>query len=110
MSRSSDAEKVHRLNAAFELLSTGHGQAETVEALRERFALSRRQAYRYLVEAKQLKAPAAAVEATVPITIKVPAQAVEQLRAHARVSGLTMGEIVACALTTFLARSKRRHG
>lgn len=109
MPRSSDAEKVQRLNAAFELLSTGRSQAEAVDALCKRFALSRRQAYRYLLEAKQLKSPAAAVEATIPITIKVPAHAVEKLRAHARTSGLTMGEIVARALAAFLVRTKR-HG
>jgi predicted DNA-binding transcriptional regulator YafY len=109
MSRSSNAEKVQRLNAAFEMLRTGRRQAEAVEALCGRFALSRRQAYRYLVHAKQLKSPAAAVEATLPITIKVPAHAVEKLRRHARASGLTMGEIVARAISGFVARSKR-HG
>jgi hypothetical protein len=109
MSRSSDAEKVQRLNAAFELLTTGRSHAEAVEALCGRFALSRRQAYRYLLHAKQLRSPATAVEATIPITIKVPAHAVEKLRAHAQASGLTMGEIVARALTAFLARTKR-HG
>jgi predicted DNA-binding transcriptional regulator YafY len=109
MSRSSDAEKVQRLNVAFELLSRGRSQAEAADALCERFALSRRQAYRYLVDARQLKSPAAAVEATVPITIKVPAHVVEKLRAHARASGLTMGEIVARAISVLLARTKR-HG
>jgi hypothetical protein len=109
MPRSSDAEKVQRLNVAFELLSRGRSHTEAADALCGRFALSRRQAYRYLLDAKQLKSPAAAVEATVPITIKVPAHAVERLRAHARASGLTMGEIVARAITVFLARTKR-HG
>jgi hypothetical protein len=109
MSRSSDAEKVQRLNAAFELLSRGRSQAAAAETLCERFALSRRQAYRYVLDAKQLKSPAAAVEATIPITIKVPVQAVEKLRAYARTSGMTMGEIVSRAITVFLARTKR-HG
>lgn len=109
MSRSSDAEKVQRLNAAFELLGKGHGQAEAADTLCKRFALSRRQAYRYLLDARQLKSPAAAIEATIPITIKVPAHAVEKLRAYARASGMTMGEIVARAITLFLARTKR-HG
>lgn len=109
MPRSSDAEKVQRLNAAFELLGSGHSHAEAADSLCERFALSRRQAYRYLLDAKQLKSPAAPVEATIPITIKVPAHAVEKLRAYARASGLTMGEIVSRAISVFLARP-RRHG
>jgi hypothetical protein len=109
MSRSSDAAKVQRLNAAYELLGSGCSHAAAADSLCERFALSRRQAYRYLLDAKQLKSPVAPVEATIPITIKVPAHAVEMLRAHAVSSGMTMGEIVSRAIALFLARH-RRHG
>ena len=109
MSRSSDAEKVQRLNSAFELLSAGHSLAAAADALCQRFALSRRQAYRYLLEARHLRAPAAAVEPTIPITIKVPAPVAERLRAYSAASGMTMGEIVARAVLKFLART-RRHG
>jgi hypothetical protein len=109
MPRSSDAEKVQRLNAAFELLGSGRSHAEAADTLCERFALSRRQAYRYVLNAQQLEARAAPIEVTIPITIKVPARAVDALRAHARISGMTMGEIVSRAITAFLARSKR-HG
>lgn len=109
MPRSSDAEKVQRLNCAFELLTAGYSLAAAGDALCERFALSRRQAYRYLLEAKHLKTPAAAVEATIPITIKVPAATVEKLRAYSHTNGMTMGEIVSRALSAFLART-RRHG
>jgi hypothetical protein len=107
--RSSDAEKVQRLNCAFELLAAGYSLAAAADALCERFALSRRQAYRYLLEAKHLKAPAAPVEATIPITIKVPAQTVRLLRAYAHSNGMTMGEIVARAVSALVART-RRHG
>jgi predicted DNA-binding transcriptional regulator YafY len=107
--RSSDAQKVQRLNSAFELLTAGYTLAAAADALCQRYALSRRQAYRYLLEAKRLRAPAAAVEATIPITIKVPAATVERLRAYAHTSGMTMGEIVSRAVSAFLART-RRHG
>jgi hypothetical protein len=107
--RSSDAEKVQRLNCAFELLSAGYSLAAAADALCERFTLSRRQAYRYLLQAQHLKTPAAPVQATIPITIKVPAVTVERLRTYSHTSGMTMGEIVARALSAFLART-RRHG
>ena len=109
MARSSDAEKVQRLNSAFELLADGYSLAAAADALCEQFALSRRQAYRYLLEAKHLKMPAAPVEATIPITIKVPALVVEKLRAYADATGMTMGEIVSRAVSAFVART-RRHG
>jgi antitoxin component of RelBE/YafQ-DinJ toxin-antitoxin module len=107
--RSSDAEKVQRLNSAFELLAAGYSLAAAADAVCERYGLSRRQAYRYLLEARDLKAPAAPVEATIPITIKVPAQTVQTLRAYSRSSGMTMGEIVSRAVSALLART-RRHG
>jgi predicted DNA-binding transcriptional regulator YafY len=109
VSRSSDAEKVQRLNSAFELLAAGYSLAAAADALCQSFALSRRQAYRYLLEARQLRAPAAAAQPTIPVTIKVPAQVVEKLRAYSAASGMTMGEIVSRAVSRFLARP-RRHG
>jgi predicted DNA-binding transcriptional regulator YafY len=107
--RSSDAQKVQRLNSAFELLAAGYSLAAAADALCKRYTLSRRQAYRYLLEARDLRAPAAPVEATIPITIKVPAQTVQMLRAYSYSSGMTMGEIVSRAVSAFLART-RRHG
>jgi hypothetical protein len=109
MARSSDVERVQRLNRAFELLAAGHSVGEAADALCERFALSRRQAYRYLLQAQRLRGPAVAVEAKIPITIKVPAPVVERLRAYAHARGMTISEIVSRAIARFLART-RRHG
>jgi predicted transcriptional regulator len=50
-----------------------------------------------------------AVEAKIPITIKVPAPVVERLRAYAHARGMTISEIVSRAIARFLART-RRHG
>ena len=48
MTRSSNTDKTHRLNAAFNLLAQGYTLAEAAGALTQQFGLSRRQAYRYL--------------------------------------------------------------
>jgi hypothetical protein len=45
----------------------------------------------------------------VPVTLKLPPRTVEQLRKHARSSGLTMGAIVTGALNAFLVALKK-HG
>jgi len=57
MTRSSNTDKTHRLNAAFNLLAQGYPLAEAAEALTQQFGLSRRQAYRYLQEAQEIDAP-----------------------------------------------------
>ena len=109
MPRSTDSERAQRLNSAFDLLARGYRLAEAAEAMSQTFALSRRQAYRYLREAQGLTRPVAACEPSIAFTIKVPAEVVAELRAYAHSSGLTMGEIVARAVSALLAKA-RRHG
>ena len=108
MARATDAQRAQRLNRARELLADGASLSEAAEALIESFALSRRQAYRYLQEAQTLPQPLAVGPPTVPLTLKVPAPVVVALREHARATGLTMGAIVARALSAFLARAAGR--
>jgi hypothetical protein len=67
------------------------------------------QAQHIAQEASQLSGPIEVPEATVPITLKLPPQTVELLRKCARRSGLTIGAIVASALSAFL-RALKRHG
>ncbi len=78
--------------------------------LEDEFALSRRQAYRYLEHAAALSAPVPAVEPTVAMTFKLPLSLVRALRAHARRSGLTLGQIVTQALAALLGPLSRRRG
>ena len=109
MTRSSNIEKIHRLNAAFNLLSQGYPLDEAAEALSQQFGLSRRQAYRYLQEAQGINAPVLVASPSIPITIKIPADVVQRLRSHAQTSGMTIGEIVAQALVSFIDKL-HRHG
>jgi hypothetical protein len=109
MSRATDSERAQRVNSAFDLLARGHSLNEAAQVLTESFALSRRQAYRYLADAQALARPLPVAQPTIPVTIKVPGEVVRELRAYAQTSGRTMGEIVAHALSAYLARA-RRHG
>ncbi len=108
MPRSSHAEKIQRLNAAFDLLAKGYTLAEAAPMLSEESGSSLRQAYRYLHEAQSIKRPVPVTAPTIPITIKVREDVVAQLRAHARNNGLTIGEVVARAVVRWLAREHRR--
>jgi len=110
MARATKVHKARRLNAAHRLLAQQTEAAEAARQLEDEFALSRRQAYRYLEQAAALSAPVPAVEPTVAITFKLPVSLVRALRAYARRSGLTLGQIVTQALTAVLGAFHRRRG
>jgi hypothetical protein len=98
-----------RLNAAHSLLARGIGMTEAVMSLSLQFGLSRRQAYRYLQEAQTISHPVPVVAPSVPITLKIPANIVREVRAYSVISGLTLSEIVTRAITAFLT-AVRGHG
>ena len=64
--------------------------------------MSQRQAYRCVHTARTMSGPVTAAERSVPITLELPMGVVSALRAYARQSGLTMGEIVSRALAKVL--------
>jgi len=109
MARSTDAQKAERLNAAHRLLARGTDLADAATVLSRDFGLSRRQAYRYLEEAEAIGHPVPITEPSVPITLKIPGSVVRDLRSYSAVSGLTLGEVVARAISTFL-KATRTHG
>jgi hypothetical protein len=109
MARSNKADKARQLNAAYKMLVSDIPLSEAMQRLSREFDLSERQAYRYLEEATHLERPVEVSEATVPITLKLPAGTARLLRAYARSSGLTIGAIVTHAVAAFLS-TQRRHG
>ena len=109
MARSTDAQKSERLNAAHSLLARGIGLREAVTSLSRQFGISQRQAYRYLQEAETIGQPVPVVAPSVPITLKIPANIVGEVRAYSVISGLTLSEIVTRAITAFLT-AVRGHG
>jgi len=106
MARATKAHKARLLNAAYRLAQRTD-VADGARQLENEFALSRRQAYRYLEQAAALSAPVPAVEPTVAITFKLPVSLVRALRSYARRSGLTLGQIVTQALSAFLGTFRR---
>ena len=101
-------EQAERVNAAADLLAAGMPVAEATGALAGRFAVSVRQARRYVDQAAaggRVPVP----EATVVFTVKVPARLAAAVREHARLSGRTISAVVAQALEEFLTRGRRNH-
>lgn len=108
MARSTKSEKSERLNAAYRLLMRKIDTAEAAAWLARDFAISLRQAYRYLEEAQTIGHPIPVLEPSEPITFKLPVDVIRRLRAYSAAHGMTLSEIVALALKTFHAA--RRHG
>ena len=107
MSRATKAHKAQLLNAAHRLLAQPIETADAARRLADEFALSPRQAYRYLAQAATLGGPVPVVERTVSVTFKLPVSIVRALRAFARRSGRTLGQVVSEALAAFLGTARR---
>ena len=102
MSRSTGAQKAGRLNAAHGLLARGQSVAEAALSLSRQFAMSRRQAYRYVEEAQTIGRPVVAAEPTAAVTFKLPPSLVDAIRARAAAEGMTISDMVSRALRAFL--------
>jgi predicted DNA-binding transcriptional regulator YafY len=72
MARISDARKAERPNHAWRLLQHGGDLSEAAERMARDCAISTRQAYRYLEQARSLKAPVAVGDEKVAFTVKLP--------------------------------------
>ena len=76
---------------------------EATTAMSRAFGLSQRQAYRYLHAARGLDQPALVPAASIPVTIKIPGDVVEAMRAHAKTQWLDHGrDRGACRVDVFV--------
>ena len=106
--RAPAVQHAERINAAADLAEAGVLPAEAARVLAGRFAVSVRQARRYVDQAAaggRVPVPGAKVV----FTVKLPAALVARVRAHAREAGVTISALVAQALEEFLARGPRNH-
>ena len=104
MARISDARKAERLNHAWRLLQRGHDLSDLVKRMVRDCSISERQAYRYLEQARSLKAPVVIGDEKVAFTVKLPRSLVRQVREYARARRLSLSELVGRALRRLLAR------
>jgi hypothetical protein len=107
MGRASDAQKAERLNRARELLRRVDPPAAVAQLARD-FAISPRQAHRYLHQAQRLKAPVTAGEPKRAFTVKLPVSVIQRVRLYASVQRLSISEVVSRALLALLPRGGGR--
>ena len=101
-------EYAERINAAAELVESGMPVAEAAAALAGRFAVSVRQARRY-VDTAAAGGRVPVPQTSVVFTVKLPAPLAARVRAHARDSESTISAVVVRALTEFFQRGRRNH-
>jgi predicted DNA-binding transcriptional regulator YafY len=102
MSRATELQKTERLNTAHGLLARGLSVAEAAVSLSRQFAMSRRQAYRYVETAQAIGQPVPIAEPRMAVTFKLGPSLVELIRARAAAEGTTISDIVSRALRAFL--------
>jgi hypothetical protein len=104
--RTPAALHAERINAAADLAAAGVPAAEAARVLAGRFAVSARQARRYVDQAAaggRVEVP----EATVVFTVKLPGRLADRVRSHAREHHAAISAVVARALAEFLDRGHR---
>ena len=95
-----------RINAAIKMLKHRPSRSEAAKALVEDHGVSRRQAYRYVQEAKEMRQAVALPEEKVVFTVKLPKSLALRVRRLAKSSGETISIIVTQALERFLRRGR----
>jgi predicted HicB family RNase H-like nuclease len=108
MTRSPNSELARRINVTLDLLRTSCSNDEVIGALRRRYRVSKRQAYRYLLEAQGTTGKLPVPERKGVFTVKLPLSLISRLRQLASSTGASLSTLVSQALEAFLKR--REHG
>lgn len=98
-----------RVNRAVELLAE-LAPADAVRALEVEYALSERQARRYVNAAQVTPGGVAVPERTAVFTVRLAPSLIAGLRRHASSRGLTVSAAVAQAVRLYLDQVHERHG
>ncbi len=85
-------------------------ERETHRWLQQRSGLGELLGVDFEIPAAGLSDPVPAVEPTVAITFKLPVSTVRAIRAYARRSGLSLGQVVTQAVTALLDSIRQRRG
>lgn len=108
MTRSPNSELAQRINATLDLLRISSSNDEVIVALRRRYRVSKRQAYRYILEAQKTTRKLPIPERKGVFTVKLPLGLMARLRQLASSTGTSLSVLVRQALEAFLKR--REHG
>lgn len=100
--RSNIKENILRLNFVYKQLRKGKSRAEILKIVMKKFAISLRQAQRYLEESEKLNAPKNIPESKSVLTINLPMSLIKRIRICAKEIGIPLSELVRVALENCL--------
>jgi len=108
MGKSSNLERAKRINSARAFINRYDISAKAVSAMIDQYGISKRQAYRYIQEAKIIGKDVPIPDTKIAFTVKLSQNLIQALREHAKDTGKTLSEIVARSLEAFLQNGQRR--
>lgn len=109
MTKSSESEQARRVNATVRLLKQKASPQQALGWLISHYGISRRQAYRYLLQAQTAPGPVPVPETKAVFTIKLSLSLIGQVRRQSQREGLAISQWVERALQRAL-RSRQGHG
>jgi len=74
----------------------------------DQYGISKRQAYRYIQEAKMIRKDVPIPDTKIAFTVKLSQNLIQVLRQHAKDTGKTLSEIVTRSLEAFLQNGQKR--
>ena len=109
MTKSSESEQARRVNATASLLRQQTSPPKVLSWLIAHYGLSRRQAYRYLQQAQNVRRPLPVPEAKGVFTVKLPVSLIREVRQKARQERGAISQWVEAALRRSL-NLRQGHG
>ena len=108
MGKSSNLERAKRINSARAFINRYDTAAKAISAMIDQYGISKRQAYRYIQEAKMIRKDVPIPDTKIAFTVKLSQNLIQALRQHAKDTGKTLSEIVTRSLEAFLQNGQRR--
>jgi len=100
--KSTNTELTRRINTALLLIRECGSISEAANMMAEQYSISKRQAYRYVQQAKKMGKQVAVPDPKIAFTVKLSQELVQKLREHSKYTGKKLSTIVTQALEDLL--------
>ncbi len=106
--KSTHAQRAQRINTALSLIEQHSTISKASNAMVEQYGISKRQAYRYIDQARKIGAELPIPDQKIAFTVKLSQVIIQSLREYAKKSGKSLSEIVTQSLEAFLQNGRRQ--
>jgi len=106
MKRSPSTKCAKRVNSALTLIKKYESFAKASEVLATQYGISKRQAYRYVQEARIIGEKVPIPDPKLAFTVKLSKRLIQAIRHYAKSTGKSISEIVTESLEVFLHKDR----